>query len=159
MYPSNCKQLEVNNYVQVFHAKKPLKKCNLTLIYTTAYILFGNRHRCANDDPALCFFKLREAPYKELCSLKTGFLCSLKCPCVRPSVCPHLLVWDITLKLPKISTTKIVGRQISWSRSAVQKNRYSALPNFGVIALCLFYTLNIVLDITLKLGSYQLQTL
>jgi len=47
-------------------------------------------------------------------------------------------VRDITLK-QKISTRNLVGWYISLSRSAVHKNRNSALPNFEVIALCSFW--------------------
>ena len=45
-------------------------------------------------------------------------------------------VWNITLKLQEVSTLNFVGRYISLSKSAMQKNHNSALPNFEVIAIC-----------------------
>jgi len=65
-------------------------------------------------------------------------------------------VRDITLKLQEISILYFVGRYISFRRNAVQKNHTSALPNIGVIALCLYYTLNFVRDITLKLQEISI---
>ena len=51
----------------------------------------------------------------------------------------RFLVRDITLKLHDISTSNCVGRWISFSKNAVQKNRSSVLHNVGVTAICLFY--------------------
>jgi hypothetical protein len=53
----------------------------------------------------------------------------------------------------EVSTGNSVGRYISFGKCTVHKNCNSALPNFGVIALLYFYTLNFVRDnhITLKL--------
>ena len=47
-------------------------------------------------------------------------------------------VRDITLKLQEVSTRTFVNRYVSLSRSALHKNYNYALPNFKVIALCLF---------------------
>ena len=55
-------------------------------------------------------------------------------PSVRLYVRPHL-VQDITLKLQDVSTINFVGRSISLSKSAMHKNRYSALPNVGFSTL------------------------
>jgi len=62
-------------------------------------------------------------------------------------------VRDITLKLLEVSTRIIIGWLISFSRSAVHMNHHSALPTFGVISLCSFYTLNLVQNIILKLQA------
>jgi hypothetical protein len=56
----------------------------------------------------------------------------------------------ITQNVQELSTLNFVGRYILLSRIAVQKNQHSAYPSFVLIALCLFYTLNIVRDIILK---------
>ena len=57
----------------------------------------------------------------------------------------------ITLKLKKIPTLNFVRRYISFRKSAVQKTRNFALPNFRVIALRLFYIMNFFRDKCLKL--------
>jgi len=73
--------------------------------------------------------------------------CGVKCPCfiVHFELCPRH-----NSKTARARNLTNVGRYIFLSRSGVQKSN-TALPNYGVFSFRLFYTLNTVRDITLKL--------